>query len=521
MIRNNNQGFTFFDITASLFLLFIIIIVVIPSGIKKYNKLIEKSLIAKTNKMIEKVLANHNDEKLVYTFANKLETSTKKLNYKGSNPKHGVIIVREDGKIALALSNGKHCAKKDYLTNLITITKENLEDCKLPYSDDTGAVGPILKEAMIPVTFDGTSWVKADLNQKWYDYGTKTWANVVLIKELLREYYQLAEPGTKIEDIDVYAHLVWIPRYKYQLFNVNSLSTSVKEIPIIFESITDVKSSGTKNDEWLTHPAFTFGNQELNGIWVGKFETTGTRSRPTIKPNMPILSLQNVGSQFNIASVFNEKNTYGLNKTDETHMMKNTEWGAVAYLTNSKYGKNSEVWVNPSFDFITGCAGDSVSSPLTTGCPNEYTSVKGQEASTTGNVYGIYDMSGGTAEYVMGGLYDNNQINIKLSLATFDDIDNPNMNKYINKYAYGRTANDQRAYDRRIIGDATSETRGWYQDNANFIMHDEVRAGYGNFWFIRGGYYNDKTKAGIFSFSSQDGAPYKYNGFRIVIPGKE
>ena len=25
---------------------------------------------------------------------------------------------------------------------------------------------------------------------------------------------------------------------------------------------------------WATHPAFSFGNKELNGIWVGKFETT-------------------------------------------------------------------------------------------------------------------------------------------------------------------------------------------------------------------------------------------------------
>ena len=28
-------------------------------------------------------------------------------------------------------------------------------------------------------------------------------------------------------------------------------------------------------------------------------------------------------------------------------MMKNTEWGAVAYLSRSQYGKNSAVYNNP------------------------------------------------------------------------------------------------------------------------------------------------------------------------------
>lgn len=522
MSQNNNYGFTFIDFAALIFLVFIFSIVIVPKSINYFKDNQKKDFLNKTNRIVKKVLQEHNNKKMIYTYEDKKETSVNKLNYKGFKPETGTIIINKEGKVALSFYEDKYCAEKDYYEDEIKVTEKEKKDCLLPYTDDSGAMAPVLKKEMIPVVFDGTNWVKADISKEWYNYDTKKWANVVLITELLRDFYQRSEPGTKVEEVDILAHFVWIPRYKYKLFNVNSLSTNVKEISIKFETIYDSKSNGNNNDEWLTHPAFTFGSDELNGIWVGKFETTGTRSKPTIKPNMKALSSQNIGLQFSIAKIFNNK-TYGLVKSDDAHMMKNIEWGAVTYLTNSKYGKNKEVWVNPSKDFITGCAGDTVSSPLMPDCPNSYTSKKGQEASTTGNVYGIYDMSGGTAEYVMGGLYNSSQTNLKLSLATFGEvvIDDPNISKYIDKYDYGISSQNQTAYNRRMLGDATGETRGWNQNQANFIMDDPIWNDYGNFWFIRGGYYNDKEKAGIFAFSHQDGSAYKYNGFRVVLPGKK
>ena len=59
---------------------------------------------------------------------------------------------------------------------------------------------------------------------------------------------------------------VWIPRYKYKLFNVSGTTTSAQMIEIEFENSTTSKSSGSQNGEWLTHPAFTFGTTELNGF---------------------------------------------------------------------------------------------------------------------------------------------------------------------------------------------------------------------------------------------------------------
>ncbi|MDD2181129.1 MAG: hypothetical protein PHW32_02040 [Bacilli bacterium] len=517
-MKQNDLGFTFADLLAIIFLLFIISLVTVPKILKTINNYQQKSLLNKTNKIIKKVEEINNKEKVIYTYSDKKETSINKLNYKGSKPDNGTIIINKEGNIALTFYDNNYCAEKSYLNKEIVVTKKDKEHCVMPYLDDSGTDKPDLKEGMIPVIFNGTDWVTADISKKWYDYETKEWANAVLITELLRDFYRKSEPGTTIHELDILAYFVWIPRYKYKLFNVNSLSTNVNEIEIEFDSINKPKSNGINNGEWLTHPAFTFGEEELNGLWVGKFETTGTRSKPTIKPNFPALAYQNISSQFTIAKNFNNQKQYGLNTKSNTHMMKNTEWGAVAYLTNSKYGKTSEVWVNPSRDFITGCAGTSASSPLIPDCPNPYTTENGQQASTTGNIYGIYDMSGGTAEYVMGGIYDENNQNIKLGLASFDNIDNANMNNYIDKYQYGTSSNNQTAYDRRILGDATGETRGWNNDGANFIMDEPIWNGYGFYWFIRGGYYNDKETAGIFSFSHQDGAAYNYNGFRVVLP---
>ena len=75
--------------------------------------------------------------------------------------------------------------------------------------------------------------------------------------------------------------------------------------------------------------------------------------------------------------------------------IKNIEWGAVAYLSQSIYGRNAEIWNNPSWDYITGCAGESLAAEHFSGCINYYDSDNGQKASTTGNIYGIYDMVGG------------------------------------------------------------------------------------------------------------------------------
>ena len=74
--------------------------------------------------------------------------------------------------------------------------------------------------------------------------------------------------------------------------------------------------------------------------------------------------------------------------------------GAVAYLTHSQYGRNgNEITINNNSNYITGIAGDTVTASSSSSTTNAYNTSKGMLASTTGNIYGVYDLSGGAWEY--------------------------------------------------------------------------------------------------------------------------
>ena len=393
---------------------------------------------------------------------------------------------------------------------------------------------PVLASGMIPIKYDGTKWVKADTsntNNSWYNYDNKEWANAVMVTSGTRDTYMNASAGTTISEEDILAYYVWIPRYKYQLFNVDSTTIDPIEIQIKFENGTPTKSSGTTNDEWLTHPAFTLGTDELKGIWVGKFSTTGSAETPTIKPNIGMLANQNVSTQFTTSQIFGTT-TYltstGVSEVD-AHMMKNIEWGAVAYLKQSKYGLGTtDIGLNnyDSSPYLTGCGSTSGSAYSTT-C-NAYNTTDGMLASTTGNITGIYDMSAYTGTYVMGVMQDNTGTNTPMSgynssynsgftgkiydsgnFTDFTGTPFPNT-KYYDLYAYGTSNSD---YTRRILGDATGEVHGWYGDIADFVNSDGP-------WFFRGGGFVDPADAGVFSFYYNAGWPAPLLVFRSVLaPG--
>ena len=393
---------------------------------------------------------------------------------------------------------------------------------------------PVLASGMIPIKYDGTKWVKAEstnTNDDWYNYDNKMWANAVMVTSETRDTYMNARTGTTISEEDILAYYVWIPRYKYQLFNVDSTTIDPIEIQVEFEYGTPTKSSGTTNDEWLTHPAFTLGTDELKGIWVGKFSTTGSAETPTIKPNIGMLANQNVSTQFTTSQIFGTT-TYltstGVSEVD-AHMMKNIEWGAVAYLKQSKYGLGTtDIGLNnyDSSPYLTGCGSTSGSAYSTT-C-NAYNTTDGMLASTTGNITGIYDMSAYTGTYVMGVMQDNTGTNTPMSgynssynsgftgkiydsgnFTDFTGTPFPNT-KYYDLYAYGTSNSD---YTRRILGDATGEVNWWYDDYAGFVVSVYP-------WFFRGGGFVDPADAGVFSFYYNAGWPAPLLVFRSVLaPG--
>src|SRR5574344_1012975 len=252
---------------------------------------------------------------------------------------------------------------------------------KTTYTDGTGANVPELYQGLIPVTISTGGVISvADTSQEWYNYANHNWANAVLVNcadaTIKAKYFddnmkiKDAIIGQTVTQTDILQMYVWIPRYKYLLWNAQNGSSDPQAISITFEDAATTKSAGTTNGTWLTHPAFTFGTTELNGIWVGKFENSGSTTNLTIKPNVSSLRSTTVGDLFNATR--NQELTYAANygilsTQIDTHMMKNMEWGAVAYLTSSIYGRYTdtstcitsgcEVWINNNSSFTTGCAG--------------------------------------------------------------------------------------------------------------------------------------------------------------------
>lgn len=121
--------------------------------------------------------------------------------------------------------------------------------------------------------------------------------------------------------------------------------------------------------EYIPHPAFEFDGSNA-GIWVGKFENSSSLNSITIKPNATLLSGGYL--QEKIKAGQDVKNTYGLQSIKDSYMIKNIEWGAVAYIADSKYGRNGTS--------ITAC-----NYGITGGTDYRIN----EDQSTTGNIYGI------------------------------------------------------------------------------------------------------------------------------------
>ena len=412
--------------------------------------------------------------------------------------------------------------------------------------DKSGANAPVLVSNMIPVYYDETNevWKKADESNKneqypWYSYNSSgeykgMWANAVTVTSTNRTKYLNAEPGTIIPMDDINTMWVWIPRFN--AVTPSNYNGGTKEAPNAID-VTFVKENETAID------VFNFGTKSLSGFWYAKFETSHTTLASSttsnnlgctnetcsnangiiIKPNVISLRRNNV-SNFFFASRSMEQtgNNFGFVSNEvDTHMSKNNEWGAVAYLTQSIYGRCTsstsctEVGINNNSSYITGYGAPAGSDTSVTN--GAYNTILGKDASTTGTIYGIYDMSGGAYEHVMGVFADSNGnpmsgympifmyhsgfTGMLSNGTTYTGVSFPD-SKYYNLYTS----------DEAYTGHALTETKNWYSDNASFVY-------FNNPWFTRGGYYDHKTynDAGVFSFVSTYGNDSSNVGLRLVI----
>ena len=446
-----------------------------------------------------------------------------------------------------------------------------------------------LDKNMIPVKYTGTTtnaqWTSIsnpeDENDKgnWYDYGKKQWANAVTVKKEALAKYQGQDKV--VDQADILGFWVYIPRYAYEVMRRDGTDKPVKEqnFDIKFENTKTPKKrplacktgngkdyrtecnvsrelplAGGEVSTWTTHPAFSFGKKELNGIWFGKFETTGGISNPTVLPNEAHISgyyigINGIGSFYSVAkslgindpqnvggdSVSSPQNSHHLVKLS-SHMVNNNDWGATTYLIASKYGagynglrinsNNTLYSSDHSASYgITGCGPDEVDIDgnydsdihnlgTQLACSDDgihaYNGVIGQFASTTNNPTGIYDMSGGGWEYVAAS-YSNN----------LNDLDtnkhfgsNAAHLPYVNIYNFSNlnsctfaVCGGQALYETNNgTGNGDSQ---WNRNTTQFVEYSSP-------WLGRGGYYVQGL-AGLFYIANGDGSAYDGAAFRVAL----
>ena len=375
--------------------------------------------------------------------------------------------------------------KKEIISSsAVTVEKALVADGT--YNEDKGVNTPKLGTGMTPIKWNGSSWVNTTGSDKdWYDYTGKKWANA------------------KTSDGSMW---VWIPRYAYSITSgYHSSSTGTIEIKFLKES-SNVAYDGTSawdnvsgQGKWNIHPAFNYG-QEVSGIWVAKFEASRSNATSSNAGSNNTIKIQS-GVQSWRSITVNDiyTNCLNYNKTLNSHMMKNDEWGAVAYLSKSKYGKNAEVTINSNSSYYTGG-----------GSGNAYVSNIGQ--STTGTVHGVYDMSGGAWEYVAAYVDNSYTTSYGSSLVNGDA-------KTKNVYSKASTDNATNNYNANSskYGDAVYETStsgsgstSWYGDYSDFPNA-------GGPFFQRGGHYTGGTDEGVFFFYNYYGGTSSYLSFRPVL----
>ena len=370
---------------------------------------------------------------------------------------------------------------------------------------------PALATGLTPVNWNGTEWEETTEGAWDYNYNSVTTYNATTV--VGNGSGKWANAMT--DDGSLY---VWIPRYSYKITAGEHAANqkSWNSADASGDAKVEIKwSNGTIDDltdGYTNHYAFTFGTDELAGLWVAKYEASrndatkssaGTGTTPASKPGVMSWRTSKIGDMFNYA--------YNVNRDLESHMMKNGEWGAVAYLT-SAIGRTP--YINNNSSFITGMAGDTQNASESSST-NAWNTVKGVKASTTHNVYGIYDMAGGAWDYVAGYVENNNDSLMAYGASMVNSLD-----KYKDVYLTGTYDNSNYNYTAMLNrkGDAVYETSSSYSGKTSWDSDTSIMPAGGTPFFARGGKTANASEAGIFSFSTTDGANGSSVGaFRIVL----
>ena len=470
-------------------------------------------------------------------------------------------------------------------------------------------------------------------DEAWYSYGitseTKKWANAKTQDGSM--WVWIPRFAYRVDNDKKIIDVVFLQSNSDEYYDENGTLQTAKRQKSVDETIDTTTG-------YTVHPAFTdessikFANggwdKELTGIWVAKFDagyasgnntatvkassvsyspskvwtyrtergteddnsedarnwldgiygaTTTSIKYPTFQGVTYAMNYINHNDSFNIAKVLNEsENIYGLSTSDsDSHLMKNSEWGACSYLSMSKYGLyNVDIKINSvnlnsgnrkrtetagksgvdSVYAVTGCSGGNSNTTIDTlkavtankadskGGAYVWNQKNGQASSTTGTIYGVYDMSGTvwerTAAYVANG--NGSLRGNGASIAYNGNTLKTESTKYTTVYPFNEKDSEGNAItnidaasqqnfvaNSKIYGDAVRETNsgkaGTSESGWNYSSWTSDYSYFPAFYypfFCRGGYLWDGSHAGVCAFSRSLGNSNFTYGFRAVLVNK-
>ena len=432
----------------------------------------------------------------------------------------------------------------------------------------------------------------------WYNYDEKKWANaqtedgsmwVWIPRYAYKVVYNDPNDKSKGGKFDIVFLIGITDNYIDDNGNIQTAQRQTEKNQVI-------GTDSTKTDKYTVHPAFTnesnidYANggwkEELTGIWVAKFEAgyfdkekekgkiksssvnysksksltienkyedarnyldgiygeeTKSIKYPTFQGEKYSMNFINNNDAFNISRNLTEsKNIYGFDDSiTDSHLMKNSEWGTIVYLGESKYGLDGEnirinnVNVEDNINFVyamTGYAAKTEDEKDTKINNNVYkwTTKDGTVASNTGTIYGVYDMSGGVWERISALINNENSSLHTYGESIMSALNNGKASEYVMVYK-NEEKNVQNAdevdktnynLNIQVYGDAMAETSssgigntGWNQDYSSFARGDTP-------FFTRGGGCWDTSNAGLYGFFRTAGINSYDAGFRPVLVAK-
>lgn len=411
--------------------------------------------------------------------------------------------------------------------NKINTQVENDSDLSNAITTDdwNGSINkPKLLDDMTAIYFEnGTEKILNNLSpqeewNKWYDYSKKNWANA------------------KTSDG---SYWVWIPRFAYKITSNIYTATSCN-ISIVFIDNKNQNSGNTYSvnypdvinnsmTDYVVHPAFGTNienggnNKVISGFWVAKYEMSREDSpnggetwayangtdvltkNAGATSSIRTVSKPGVSSWRNISIGNAYSNSYYYNRVADSHMIKNSEWGAITYLAHSAYGRDGvEITKNNSNTYTTGTGGVL--------------------ASTTGNESGVYDLNGGAFEYISAYIL-NSEAQVFRNEYGSSFATNTKSTEYLTIYPHNTTSDtaednwsEYNNYKNTRFGDALLETSIMGSDrnawNSDICIYPHLELSF----FVRGGKFEyTDASSGIFMFGRAKGDVTEGYAYRIIL----